>query len=77
MRGQPIAGLARELEGLLHVSRRAGGTAPLFPATAVQILAGGQLTPLISPLPPFTYPALVATLVGWIRSLVRDDTSRP
>ncbi|MES2627127.1 MAG: hypothetical protein V4628_17705 [Pseudomonadota bacterium] len=37
----------------------------LFLITALQIFAGGALTPLSNPLPFFAYPFLVATLLGW------------
>src|SRR3954447_3506294 len=45
----------------------------LFAVTAVQIFAGVQVTPLTSPLPFVGYPVLVATLVGWIWTLLRAD----
>ena len=44
----------------------------LFGVTAMQIFAGGQVTPTTAPLPFYAYPVLVATLVGWIWTLVRD-----
>lgn len=37
----------------------------LFSVVAVQIFAGGELTPLSEPLPFFAYPFLAATLFGW------------
>ncbi len=46
-------------------------TAVLFAATAVPIFAGVQITPTTSPLPFFAYPVFVATLGGWIWTLVR------
>lgn len=49
--------------------------AVLFGATAVQIFAGVQITPTTSPLPFYAYPVLVATLVGWIWTLVKADRS--
>jgi hypothetical protein len=49
--------------------------AVLFGATAVQIFAGAQVTPTTSPLPFHAYPVLVATLAGWIWTLVRGDRS--
>jgi hypothetical protein len=48
-------------------------TAVLFGVTAVQILAGIQVTPTTAPLPFYAYPVLVATLVGWIWTLMRVD----
>jgi len=45
----------------------------LFVATAAQIFAGARLTPLASPLPFYAYPVLVATMVGWIWTLMRKD----
>ena len=47
--------------------------AVLFTVTAVQIFAGSPVTPLASPLPFFAYPILVATLAGWIWTLLRTD----
>jgi hypothetical protein len=47
----------------------------LFAATACRIFAGAQITPLSQPLPFFAYPVLVATLVGWIVRILRDDAS--
>jgi hypothetical protein len=44
----------------------------LFGVTAMQIFAGGQITPMTAPLPFYAYPVLVATLAGWIWTLVRD-----
>ena len=49
--------------------------AVLFGATAVQIFAGIQVMPTTSPLPFYAYPVLVATLVGWIWTLVKADRS--
>jgi hypothetical protein len=40
-------------------------------ATAVQIFAGAQLDPMSRPLPFAAYPLLVATMVGWIWTLLR------
>lgn len=37
----------------------------LLGATAIQIFAGRNLTPLSEPLPFFAYPFLVFTLLGW------------
>ena len=46
--------------------------AALLGATAAQILTGEALTPLSSPLPFYAYPFLVATLGGWIWTLLRE-----
>jgi len=60
------------------VARLLGITAALlFAVTACCILAGAPLTPLSQPLPFFAYPVLVATFVGWIVQLLRDDVSKP
>jgi hypothetical protein len=45
--------------------------AGLLGATALQIFVGVQVTPLTSPLPFFAYPVLVATLIGWIWTLLK------
>ena len=45
----------------------------LFGVTAVQIFAGFQVMPTTAPLPLYAYPVLVATLVGWIWTLVKAD----
>ena len=45
----------------------------LLATTAAQILAGVQLTPLASPLPFYAYPVLVATMAGWIWTLMRSN----
>jgi hypothetical protein len=45
--------------------------AALFAITAVRIFAGAPMTPLTAPLPFYAYPVLVATLAGWIVTLVR------
>jgi hypothetical protein len=47
----------------------------LFGATALQIFAGAQVMPTTSPLPFYAYPVLVATLVGWMWTLVKADGS--
>ena len=39
--------------------------ASLFAFTALQIFAGGDLTPLSEPMPFFAYPVFVLTLFGW------------
>jgi hypothetical protein len=44
--------------------------AVLFGATAVQIFSGIQVMPTTAPLPFYAYPVFVATLVGWIWTLV-------
>ena len=43
----------------------------LFAIVAVRIFAGEQILPTSSPLPFFAYPVLVATMIGWIVTLVR------
>jgi hypothetical protein len=49
----------------------------LFAATALQIFAGAPITPMTSPLPFGAYPVLVATLGGWIWTLLKpNDNSR-
>ncbi|MEO8185784.1 MAG: hypothetical protein ABI580_00270 [Burkholderiaceae bacterium] len=47
-----------------------------FGVTAVQIFAATQLMPTTVPLPFYAYPVLVATLVGWIWTLVKPDALR-
>ena len=47
--------------------------AVLFGVTALQIFAGIQVMPTTVPLPFYAYPVLVATLVGWIWTLVKVD----
>ena len=47
--------------------------AVLFATTAAQIFAGVLITPKTSPLPFYAYPVLVATFVGWIRTLVKAE----
>jgi hypothetical protein len=47
----------------------------LFAFTAVAIFAGLQVTPTTAPLPFYAYPVLVATLVGWIWTLLKIDGS--
>ena len=49
--------------------------AALFGATALQIFAGGVITPTSSPLPFYAYPALVGTMAGWIWTLLRGDNA--
>lgn len=48
-------------------------TSILFAATAVQIFIGVQILPTSSPLPFYAYPVFVATFVGWIWTLLRND----
>lgn len=43
----------------------------LFAATAVQVFYGVPLDPKSEPLPFFAYPVFVATLVGWIWTILR------
>lgn len=45
-------------------------TAILFAATAVQVFYGVPLDPKSEPLPFFAYPVFVATLGGWIRTIL-------
>jgi hypothetical protein len=45
----------------------------LFAATAAQIFGGVRLLPTSQPLPFFAYPVFVATFVGWIWALLKDD----
>jgi hypothetical protein len=47
--------------------------AVLFGVTALQIFAGIQVMPTTVPLPFYAYPVFVATLVGWIWTLVKVD----
>jgi hypothetical protein len=47
--------------------------AVLFGVTALRIFAGVHVTPITSPLPFYAYPVLVATLIGWIWTLVKAD----
>ena len=44
--------------------------AALFVATAFQIFAGAPVTALTAPLPFHAYPVLVATMAGWIWTLL-------
>jgi len=46
----------------------------LFAVTAARIYAGEALLPTSSPLPFFGYPFLVATLLGWAWTLLREPT---
>jgi len=45
--------------------------AVLFAIVAVRIFAGARIVPTSSPLPFFAYPVLVATMIGWIWTLLR------
>jgi len=47
----------------------------LLAATALQILAGRNLTPLSEPLPFFAYPFLVFTMFGWAWACLRPTAS--
>jgi hypothetical protein len=47
--------------------------AVLFTVTAGRIYAGEMLTPTDTPLPFFAYPFLVATLLGWAWTVLRND----
>lgn len=49
------------------VSALGGVAAVLFAITALQVLAGHDLTPMSRPLPFFAYPVFVLTLLGWAR----------
>lgn len=51
--------------------------AVLFAATALQIFAGAQITPITSPLPFHAYPVLVATMGGWIWTLLKVEGVPP
>jgi hypothetical protein len=44
----------------------------MLAATAVQIYAGVALLPITAPLPFYAYPVFVATLFGWIWTLLKD-----
>lgn len=46
-------------------------SAVLFAAVSLMILAGEGLTPLSQPLPFFAYPLFVATILGWIWTLLK------
>lgn len=47
--------------------------AGLFAVTSGRIYAGEALSPTSSPLPFFAYPFLVATLLGWAWTVLRED----
>ena len=42
----------------------------MFAATALQIFAGSHIVPTAAPLPGFAYPFFVATMFGWIWTLL-------
>ena len=48
--------------------------AVLFGVTALRIFGGVHVTPIARPLPFYAYPVLVATLIGWIWTLLKADT---
>lgn len=50
-----------------------GVAACLFAVTAARIYMGEALLPTSSPLPFLAYPVLVATLLGWAWTLVREE----
>ena len=50
-------------------------TAILFAINAARIYLGEQLLPTSSPLPFFAYPFLVITFIGWIWTLVKENSS--
>lgn len=49
--------------------------AAMFAATALQIFCGAALHPKSEPLPFFAYPVFVATLIGWIWTLLKTSPS--
>jgi hypothetical protein len=51
-----------------------GVAAALFAMTAGRIYAGEALLPTTIPLPFFAYPVLVATLLGWTWTLLREQS---
>ena len=64
--------------GLPDWLRVLGGVAAgLFAVTAGRIYAGETLLPTSSPLPFFAYPFLVATLLGWAWTLLREPAQVP
>lgn len=50
-------------------------SAVLFLFTSARIFWGEQLLPTSTPLPTYAYPLLVATFLGWIWTLWREDAS--
>ena len=77
------AGTALWAAGLILISapsqlrspmRLLGGVgAGLFALIAGRIYSGEMLLPTSTPLPFFAYPFLVATLLGWVWMLLRED----
>lgn len=51
-----------------------GIAACLFAVTASRLFGGQPLLPTSSPLPLFAYPFLVATLLGWALTVVRESS---
>jgi hypothetical protein len=45
----------------------------LFAVTAMLIFVGFPVVPTTSPLPFYAYPVLVATMAGWIWTLLKPD----
>ena len=45
----------------------------LFAVTYIQVVMGAHITPLTKPLPFFAYPVLVATMFGWIWTLLKAN----
>jgi hypothetical protein len=60
-----------QLQGWLRLL--GGVAASLFAITAGRIYAGEVLLPTATPLPFFAYPFLVATLLGWAWTLLREE----
>ena len=50
-----------------------GAAACMFAVTAARIYLGEALLPTSSPLPFLAYPVLVATLLGWAWTLMREE----
>lgn len=50
-------------------------SAILFVITAAKIFWGEPLLPTAAPLPSYAYPLLVATFIGWIWTLWREQVS--
>jgi len=51
--------------------------AVLFAATALQVFYGVPLNPKSQPLPFFAYPVFVATLAGWIWTILKAKPHQP
>jgi hypothetical protein len=47
----------------------------LFAFTSIRIFSGEQILPTASPLPFFAYPFLVFTFLGWIWTLLRENSA--